>query len=40
MLKKKDPTQADNFGNFSVMLLTKNQLFGNLAKSDLQAISK
>ena len=36
---KKAPNQADNFVNFSVMLLNKNQLFGSSARSDLQAIS-
>ena len=36
-LLKKALTQADIFGNFLVMLLTGNQLFGNLTGSDLQA---
>ena len=37
--KKNAPNQADNFANFSVMLLSKIQLFGSFAGSDLQAIS-
>ena len=36
---KKHPNQADKLANFSVMLLSKNQLFGSSAGSDLQAIS-
>ena len=36
--KKNAPNQADNFGNFSVMKATKNQLFGSFAGSDVQAI--
>ena len=35
---KKAPNQADNFANFSEMLLSKDQLFGSSAGSDLQAI--
>ena len=31
--------QAENFANFSEMLLSENQLFGSSAGSDLQAIS-
>jgi len=31
--------QADNFANFSEMLLSENQLFGTSAGSDLQAIN-
>jgi hypothetical protein len=34
---KNTPNQADNFANFSVMLLSENQLFGSSAASDLQA---
>ena len=33
------PNQANNFANFSVMLLFENQHFGSFAGSDLQAIS-
>ena len=36
---KNAPNQANNFTNFSEMLLTKNQLFGSSARSDLQALS-
>ena len=35
---KNAPYQADNFANFSVMLMTKNQVFRCSAGSDLQAI--
>ena len=37
--KKNDPNQANNFANFSVMLLTENQFLGSSAGSYLQAIS-
>ena len=37
---KKAPNQADNFANFSVMLLYENHLFGSSAGSDLQAITE
>ena len=34
---KNAPNQADNFANFSVMLLSENQLFSSSVGSDLQA---
>jgi hypothetical protein len=36
---KTAPNQADNFANFSEMLLSENQFFGTSAGSDLQAIN-
>ena len=36
---KKHPKSSPQFANFSVMLLTENQLFGSSAGSDLQAIN-
>ena len=39
IMLKTAPNQADNFANFVEMSLSKNQLFGSSAGSDLQAIN-